>query len=68
MVYYDPSRYCGENPGTFAGDGGETNIPTKDALNAALQEWVRMEKALGTKTQASKFNTATIVYDTNTGK
>ncbi len=47
---------------------GRNNIPLEDELNAALQEWSKMEKSLGSNRQASSFNTTTIVYDANTGK
>lgn len=42
---------------------GRNNIPSEDELNAALQEWSKMEKSLGSNRQASRFNTASIVYE-----
>jgi hypothetical protein len=41
---------------------------SKSRLHGAVSEWARMQKSLASKTQASKFNTATVVYDSKTGQ
>ena len=48
---------------------GNAALPSEAELNNAVSEWSRMQKSLASsKTQAAKFNTGTVVYDSRTGQ
>ena len=47
----------------------KSTLPSEAELSNALSEWARMQKSLApSKTQAAKFNTATVIYDIETGQ
>ena len=47
---------------------GSGSIPSQQQMHDAVTEWARMEESLAnSKTQLSRFNTASVVYDSATG-
>ena len=48
--------------------GGKSSIPTEGQMHDAVMQWARMKESLAnSKTQLSRFNTASVVYDSATG-